>query len=131
MELAAELGDRLQPRLGRNLEPIEDRSQRRRDHAMGPGTQLTTRPASGSSPASSAGARGRWLDENDLKHNANPGASAIPNFRPAAWVQRQPVVLPSPSSAARHAHSARSDSAGSPTSTRLRSVSGKYKLHRH
>ena len=44
VELAAEPGDRLQPRLGRDLKPIEDRRQRQRDHSTGPASQLTTRP---------------------------------------------------------------------------------------
>ncbi len=41
VELAAEPGDRLQPRLARDLELIEDR-QRQRDHSTGPLSQLTT-----------------------------------------------------------------------------------------
>jgi len=66
VELAAEPGDRLQPRLGRDLEPIEDRRQRQRDHSTGPASQLTTRPVQQRqiALASSARARGRWLDEH-------------------------------------------------------------------
>ena len=44
VELAAEPGDLLQPRLGRDLEPITDRRQRQRDDSTGPASQLTTRP---------------------------------------------------------------------------------------
>src|SRR5271157_2011323 len=52
--------------------------------------------APGSSVASSAKGRGRWLDASD------------PN-RLASWLRRQPAALALLSSAARHAHPARWD----------------------
>jgi len=44
VKTAAKLRNRLQPRLGRNLEPIENRLQALGYHTTGPGSQLTTRP---------------------------------------------------------------------------------------
>ncbi len=44
VKTAAKVGDRLEPRLGRNLEPIENRLQGLWDYTMGPCSQMTTRP---------------------------------------------------------------------------------------
>src|SRR5271157_1887316 len=44
VKTAAKLRNRLQPRLGRDLEPIENRLQALGYHTKGPGSQLTTRP---------------------------------------------------------------------------------------
>src|SRR5271165_4536392 len=97
VKTAAKLRNRLQPRLGRDLEPIENRLQSLGYHTMGPASQLTTRPvAPGSSGASSAIARGRWLDASDAN-------------RLASWLRRHPAALALLSSTARCAHPARWD----------------------